>query len=207
MKRKLFPFLGIILLIGGLSVLFLASTPVQASQFAQQATGAIATVTGTPRGAYIVVNSDQDSGINVRSGPVSTTTKIGILLPGQQAKALGRVGDYIWIEYPGVPGGKGWVYAPAVTILGGEVLVVEPPPTSTALYTPTINPTLAAQFVITLGPTRLPTFTPPPPLAIPTFSINGDVRTGLGPIPMGMIIAVLGALGIFLGLLSLLRGK
>jgi hypothetical protein len=74
------------------------------------------------------------------------------------------------------------------------------------LVTATVNPTLAAQFIVTAVPTRLPTFTQPAPLDIPT--LIPEVNPGIVPnVPMGMIIAVLAALGIFGGFISLIRGK
>ena len=173
---------------------------------AQLPTVAIPTVTGTPGGPYIIVNSDQDQ-INVRSLPDPLSTKVGVLLAGQQVPAKGRLDQWILIVYPGIPGDRGWVYAPLVKLYGGELPIVEPPPTVTPLYTPTIDPTLAAQFIITVAPTRLPTFTPPPQLVIPTFPPEPGGQAGTGQLPMGLIIVGIGALGIFLGLLSLIRGR
>ena len=166
----------------------------------------IPTVTSSPRGPYIVVDGSMTANepINVRAGPSGLTEKIGILLAGQEATALGKYGDYIQIEYPGVPGGKGWVFASYVKLIGGDVPVVEPPPTSTPQTTKTIDPTLAAQFIITAQPSRLPTFTEPPPLSIPTFE-SDSVGTTTGGIPMGFIIVSLALLGIFLGLISIMR--
>ncbi len=84
--------------------------------------------------------------------------------------------------------------------------MVEPPPTSTPLVTVTIDPTMAAQFVVTLAPTRLPTFTPPPQLVIPTFvaESNGTPATG---IPMGLVVIGLAVVGIFMGLFALAQGR
>jgi hypothetical protein len=185
----------------GLNAMWLAS-PAQA----QLPTVAIPTVTGTPIGPYIIVNSDQDQ-INVRSLPDALSTKVGVLLAGQKAPAKGRLNQWILIEYLGIPGDRAWVYAPLVTIYGGELPIVEPPPTVTPLYTPTIDPTLAAQFIITVAPTRLPTFTPPAQLVIPTFPPEPGGTAGVTTLPLGLIIVGVGALGIFLGLLSLIRGR
>lgn len=179
---------------------------VQAGLPAQLPTGSIPTVTGTPRGPIITVNSDQDQ-INVRALPNTLSTKVGVLLSGQQAPALGKLGNWILIGYPGIPGGQAWVSGSLVTVTGGDLPEVEAPPTLTPQYTTTIDPTLAAQFVFTVGPTRLPTFTAPPPLIIPTFPPQNVVQTNTGRIPIGLIIAGLGLLGIFLGLLSLIRGR
>ena len=166
----------------------------------------IPTVTSSPRGPYVVVDGSMSANepINVRAGPSGLTEKIGILLVGQEANALGKYGDYIQIEYPGVAGGKGWVFATYVKLFGGDVPLVEPPPTSTPQTTKTIDPTLAAQFIITAQPSRLPTFTEPPPLAIPTFEAQTG-GTATGGIPMGFIIIGLALLGIFLGLISIMR--
>ncbi len=180
--------------------------PVQASLPAQLPTGSVPTVTGTPRGTYIVVNSDQDQ-INVRSLPNALSTKVGVLLSGQQAPAKGKLGSWILIEYPGVPGGLAWVSGSLVTLFGGELPEVEAPPTITPLYTTTIDPTLAAQFIVTIGPTRLPTFTAPPPLVISTFPPQSITQTVTQKIPVGLVITGLGLLGIFLGLISLIRGR
>jgi uncharacterized protein YraI len=196
---------------GGVAVLFLVillslitSMPVRADNPQQIATVAIATVTGTPTGQYITVRLDQPQ-INVRGGPGTSYAKVGVLLAGQQAPAKGvsSGGEWIMIEYPGVPGGLAWVYSALVDISPGQLPVVEPPPTPTPLYTPTINPTLAAQFIVTSAPTRLPTFTPPPPLIIPTF--QSTVPGAVSRLPMGLVITVTIALGGFLGLVSLVQ--
>lgn len=173
---------------------------------AQQPTGSIATVTGTPGGAYIIVNSDQEQ-INVRGGP--STYKyppIGVLLAGQQVPALGKSpgGDWIQIVYPGVPGSVGWVYAPLVRISQGANLpIVEPPPTPTPASTPTIDPTLAAIFLAPETATRLPTFTQAPALVVPTFSDASPAPSGL---PIGLLIFGFGFVGALGMLISFLRG-
>jgi hypothetical protein len=176
---------------------------------AQIPTVDIPTVTGTPAGPYIVVKQDaEQTQVNVRSGPGTFYDKVGVLLTGQQVPAKGRSvgGEWIMIEYPGVTGSVAWIYAPLVDVFGGALPVVAPPPTPTPLVTATIDPTLAAQFVVTNAPTRLATFTPPPPLAIPTFSAVDNAQ-GIGNIPVGMIILVVGGLGILLGLFTLAQGK
>lgn len=181
------------------------ATPVMANLPMQQPTVSIPTVTGTPIGAYIVVNSDFDQ-INVHSGPDQFSDKIGVLLSGQKAPAKGKYMLYIQIEYPGVPGGIGWVYANYVTIHNGEIPLIEPPPTPTLQYTLTIDSTLAAQFIVTPVPSRLPTFTAPPPLSIPTYAgMVKQQRTG--EVPIGLVIVGLAALGVFMGFLSLIRGR
>lgn len=192
-----------------LGLVLVNSADVQAEVFAQQPTVSVPTVTGTPEGPMIRVNADNDQ-INVRSGPgTADYAIIGIMIAGQTASAYGRSpgGDWIEVAYPGVEGGVGWVYSPLVTILDGRDLpILEPPPTSTPRVTPTIDPTLASQFIVESAPTRLPTFTPPPPLVIPTFEPppTGQVRIG---IPAGMVIVVLGIIGLLGSLFSLFRGR
>lgn len=189
-------------------VLTMVQEPVQAGPLSQQPTGDIPTVTSTPRGPYVIVNAltASDTQINVRAGPSALTEKVGVLLIDQEANALGRYGDWVQIEYVGAPGGKAWVYGNLVTLFGGNLPVVEPPPTSTPNVTQTVDPTLAAQFLITPDATRLPTFTEPAPLEIPTYSTNAG-NTTMGGIPMGLIIVGLGALGVFLGVIALISGR
>ncbi|MEA3326391.1 MAG: SH3 domain-containing protein [Chloroflexota bacterium] len=181
---------------------------VEAGPVAQQPTGNIPTVTSTPRGPYVIVNAltANDTQINVRAGPSALTEKVGVLLIDQEANALGRYGDWIQIEYVGAADGKAWVYGNLVTLFGGNLPIVDPPPTSTPNITQTVDPTLAAQFIITPESTRLPTFTEPPPLDIPTYT-SATENIGVGGVPMGLIIIGLGALGIFLGVIALISGR
>lgn len=185
------------------SLLLLPETNV----IAQQPTVAIPTVTGTPQGPVVSVRAQEQDQINIRSGPGTTYPKVGVLIINQTVPAKGRSvgGDWIMVEYPGVDGGVAWVYAPLVTLSGGELPIVEPPSTPTPLYTPTIDPTLAARFVVTAQPTRMPTFTPPSPLVIPEFEENSSLELP-GNVPMGLVILVLGAGGIFIGLFTLAQG-
>jgi len=200
-------FTWLFALLFGAGVIALNLFPLHsASVWAQFPTVSIPTVTSSPRGPYIrvLVTSTEYDPINVRSGPNSTYELVGSLLPGQEAPALGYYGDYIQIEYPGGPGGKGWVFANVVEVVGGPIPYLEPPPTETPAATNTIDPTLAAQFIITVQPTRLPTYTEPPPLAIPTFQSEVGT-TAPGGLPVGLVIVVLAGLGIFLTLLAILR--
>jgi len=180
----------------------------EAGPVAQLPTVAIPTVTSTPRGPYVVVNAltANDTQINVRAGPSALTEKVGVLLVGQEANAIGYYGDWVQIEYPGVAGGKAWIYGNYVTLLGGDLPQVQPPATSTPNMTRTVDPTLAAQFLTTPEATRLPTFTEPAPLEIPTYTM-GTGRSSVAGVPMGLIIIGLGALGIFLGVIALISGR
>jgi len=197
-------FLLFIVILAGFNII----GPVEAGPLSQQPTGEIPTVTSTPRGPYVIVNvvTATDTQINVRAGPSALTEKVGVLLIEQEANAIGRYGDWIQIEYVGGPGGKAWVFGNLVTLFGGNLPIVEPPPTSTPNTTQTVDPTLAAQFLITPDATRLPTFTEPAPLEIPTYTMEAG-NTAVGGIPMGLIIVGLGALGVFLGVIALISGR
>jgi len=176
------------------------------TSLAQQPTLSIPTVTGSPSGAYIQVNGDQDS-INVRTGPGTGFPNVGILTTNQRAPALGKSpgGDWIQIVYPGVPDGVGWIYSYLVTVYG-SLPVVELPPTPTPQVTATIDPTLAAQYILEPQITRLPTFTPPEPLVVPTFVAPGPAQAA-GGIPVGLVIVSLGAIGLFGLMISILRSR
>jgi uncharacterized protein YraI len=199
-------FIFVLMIVFG--VLIISVSSAQADVFAQQPTVAIATVTGTPQGPYIRVNADNDS-INVRSGPGTDYDIIGVMIAGQTATAFGRSagGSWIQVSYPGVAAGVGWVYSPLVTLLGGgDIPILEQPPTSTPRITPTIDPTLASQFIVDTVPTKLPTFTAPPLLIVPTFEPPPDNRIGFG-VPMGLIIVVFGIIGLLGAFVSLIRGR
>lgn len=175
---------------------------------AQIPTGEVPTVTSTPRGPYVVIDpiAATDTTINVRAGPSALTERVGVLLMQQEANAIGQYGDWIQIEYPGGPGGKGWIFANLVTLYNGPLPLIEPPPTSTPVMTQTIDPTLAAQFLITPDATRLPTFTEPAPLEIPTYEVDAG-SAAFGGVPMGLVIVGLGALGVFLAVIALISGR
>ncbi len=167
------------------------------------------TVTSTPTGPMVQVTAYDQDQINVRSGPGVIYPLVGVLIVGQEMPALGRTagGDWILIVYPGVPEGQGWVYSSLVSVYGGELPIIEPPPTPTPQFTPTIDPTLAAQFSFTQAPTKLPTYTPAPPVTAPEFEDNVPVGIFEIGIPMGLIIFVLGFLGIMLALVALTQRR
>lgn len=148
--------------------------PSNPAVLAQQPTGSIPTVTGTPEGPIVTVYQDHDF-IHVYAGPSTFDyPSIGILLGNETAPAIGRARDRLdWIQiiYEGVRGSTGWIYGPYVKLSAGALLpLIDIPATPTPFSTPTIDPTLAAAFIGQQTPTRLPTFTQPPPLEQPSFS-------------------------------------
>jgi len=164
----------------------------------------IPTVTGTPRGLWVRAIGEASVPLNVRSGPSPTSAQVGVFLVGQEAKAFGYYGSYVQIEYAGAPGDRGWVVLDRVEVFGGTLPMLQAPPTETPSVTKTIDPTLAAQFIITAQPSRLPTFTEPPALLIPTFQAETGA-TATGGIPIGYVIVTLAGLGLFLSLIAILR--
>lgn len=183
--------------------------PEKPSVLAQQPTGSIATVTGTPEGPVITVDQSIQV-MRVYAGPsIYDYPPIGVLLGNESAPAIGRADgreDWIMIRYLGVPNAIGWVYGPYVKLSPGALLpLVEIPATPTPISTPTIDPTLEAAFIGQQTPTRLPTFTPPAPLDQPIFT---DVPSSSPTnIPAGLLILSLGLFGFFGAVISLLRGR
>ncbi len=197
-------FLCLILVL--LAGIILAAAPMSpGSGISLQGNTPVPTVTGTPEGPMIIV-PDQ---VNVRLCPNTECDLVGVLIAGQRAPAIGRSpgGDWIQIVYPGVQGDVAWVYSPNVVLETGPSMlpIIEPLPTSTPRVTATIDPTLAAQF--NLGKafaTRLPTFTPAPPVVQPTIEpLGGSSETGFPP--MIAILALL-IMGLFGTIISVLRG-
>jgi uncharacterized protein YraI len=202
---KILFFIGVV---AGLILLGLFG-PHQPVAFAQQPTGSVPTVTGTPDGPIITVDSSLDN-IRVYAGPSSFDyPAVGILLANEKAPALARAKDrpdWIQIYYPGVNGSIGWVYGLYVRLSPGASLpIIDIPATPTPISTPTINPTLEAAFIGQQTPTRLPTFTPPPPLELPSF--NETNATTTSRIPAGLLILGLGLFGFFGAVISYLRGR
>ncbi len=175
---------------------------------AQQPTGSIPTVTGTPAGPTVKVDPSV-SQVRVYAGPSSFDyPAVGVLVAGETVPALARAQgreDWIKIYYPGVPGSTAWVFGLYVSLSPGAVLLLEEiPATPTLASTPTINPTLEAAFIGQQTPTRLPTFTPPVVIEPPTFS---DVTESQPPIPAGLAIVLLGLVGFMGAVISYLRGR
>ena len=193
-----------------LCLLFLSLLmPEGGSVLAQQPTGSVPTVTGTAEGPMVTVDQSIPV-IRVYAGPSSFDyPSIGVLLGNEKAPAIGRARDredWIQIFYPGVEGSTGWVYGLYVSLTAGARLpLVDIPPTPTPFATPTINPTLEAAFIGQQTPTRLPTFTPPPPLEQPAFSETSSTSP-IG-IPAGLLILSLGLFGFLGAVISYLRGR
>jgi hypothetical protein len=172
--------------------------------FYQIPTVDVPTVTGTSAGVKITVKDDESNPqINVRSGPGTEYDKVGTLLANEVVYGIGRTegGNWLLINYQGGPNNQAWVYSSYVDYTGDLPIVVVPN-TPTPRVTNTIDPTLAAQFIITVEPTRLPTFTEPAPLSIPTFTTVTGVNVS-GGVPMGMVILICLILGILIGLFTL----
>jgi hypothetical protein len=202
-RLRLLPWLAVPALALALA---LPAPRADASGRLQVPTNPIPTVTGTPGGPNVLAVEQ----VNVRSGPSVEYERVGVLVPGQRAPAIGRSpgGDWIQIVYPGAPGSVGWVYTFNVNLEAGASLlrIVEPPPTVTPRVTATIDPTLAAQFPSLGQPasTRLPTYTPAAPAVQVTFAPNPGVGGGFPP-----IIAILGLLvvGVIGSVISRLQGR
>lgn len=196
--------IGLILLAAILVALFISAAPLTpVAAVAQQTAG----TTVIPQGPTILVPEL----VNVRLCPDVSCDLVGVLIAGQTAPALGRTAAGLWIQiaYAGVPGNVAWVYAPFVVLQpsqAGELPIVEPPPTPTPRVTATIDPTLAAQFNLNqITPTRLPTFTPAPPVVAPTFAPSGATRPG--GFPPILVILGLVVVGVFGLVISVLRGR
>ena len=203
---------ALLLLVACVVIMFGFLIPFTVPALAQQPTGSIATVTGTPEGPYVRVDPSVITQIRVWAGPSSLGEypAIGILLANETAPALARAQgkpDWIQIYYPGVQGSVGWVYALYVSLSpGANLKIIDVPATPTPFSTPTIDPTLVAAFIGQPTATRLPTFTLPPPLEQPQFSdVPSDTQaTG---VPTGLIILSLALFGFFGVVLSYLRGR
>jgi len=197
--------LWILVVAGLVSLLFLG--PAQTPVAAQQPTGSIPTVTGTPSGPYITVTYPEP--IKVRAGPHTVYYPVvGSLAPGETAPAIGRspAGEWIKISFPGAfdGSGVGWVYVALVSLSPGFLPVIEPPPTATLASVPTLDPAFVTAFRVEPTATRMPTFTPPSPLVVPTYANFSGASAAR--IPMGWVIFGLGLVGM-IGLLFSFRWR
>jgi uncharacterized protein YraI len=146
--------------------------------------------------------------INVRGGPSTVNYPIvGRVLPGDIFPALGVSPGHEWVQiaFPEAPGGVGWLYAIYVNIENGELPIIEPPPTPTLIATATINPTFAAAFIFQPTTTRMPTFTPPPPMEIPQF--GDEIVTRPTGIASGWLVVSLFLLGAVSYLIALVLNR
>jgi LPXTG-motif cell wall-anchored protein len=151
------------------------------------------------KGPYITVTFED--GVNVRTGPNTAFFPIiGHLDPGQTAPALGRTPDSDWIQiyYVGGFGDVGWVYAFYVTLTGGIPPVVPTPLPAAPATTPTVAPELLTALAPAATTTRLPTFTPPPPLVIPTFTPPNTNPSNNAPLALIIALAFLGLVGLLI---------
>jgi hypothetical protein len=205
MNNRFLKYLMVLVVILGLfSITYTFNSPILVQ--AQQPTGSVPTVTPLTTGPTGVVDTGVTDFAKVRSGPSTLYDEVGNLQPGEVVSVKGKTaaGDWLLIAYPTGKKGEGWVWAYYLTVKGGELPVVEIPPTPTPRYTATIDPTMASQFVITPEATRLPTFTPAAPMTVPTYSTG---MIGSGKIPVGLIILLLAGLGGLLGLVSFFQSR
>lgn len=157
----------------------------------------------------VVVTVNYTEQINIRNGPGTVLYDIiGNMYPGESAQALGVSPgrDWVQIVFPAGPGGVGWVHTSLISVSPGNLQIIEPPPTVTPRTTPTIDPTLAAAYVFEPTVTRMPTFTPPPPLEIPQFTAMPAASTK-NSVPLGALVLGSGVIGVFGFLVSLLRRR
>lgn len=150
----------------------------------------------TPTGIFITVTYPDP--MNVRNGPGTFYDIIGQIFPGDILPALGISPGREWIQvsFSDGPGGIGWVYSPYVSVSGGELQVIEPPPTPAPLITVTIDPTLAAAFNVQPTLTRMPTFTPPPPLTAVQFEQGAPRPARINSGFFFVALGVIGAIGL-----------
>ena len=163
----------------------------------------------TPGAGDVHITVTYAEPINLRSGPSTVLYDIiGSMQPGETAQALGVSPgrDWVQIVYPPGPGGVAWVYTSLISVSSGNLRIVEPPPTTTPRITATIDPTLAAAYVFEPTATRMPTFTPPPPLDIPQFTQVPVAMKSTG-VPIGAFVLGSGVLGVLGFLVSLLRRR
>jgi uncharacterized protein YraI len=118
-----------------------ATNTVETTSTTATATGVVQTATATPTsqpGVPLVVTATD---LNVRSGPGTNYSVLGLLKAGQSAEITGVSPDRQWwqIRFGGAADGRGWLAARYVTAQNtANVPVVQPPP---APVTPTPTPT------------------------------------------------------------------
>jgi hypothetical protein len=163
----------------------------------------------TPGSGDVIITVTYTEQINVRGGPSTVLYEIvGNMQPGETAKALGVSPGREWVQivFPAGPNGVGWVHNSLISISSGNLQIIEPPPTATPRTTPTVDPTLAAAYIFEPTVTRMPTFTPPPPLEVPQFTEAPVTNSNPGA-PLGAFVLGSGILGLFGFLYSSLRRR
>ncbi len=142
----------------------------------------------------------------VRVGPGTVYDQVGELDHGQSAPAIGRsqYNDWIQIQFIRAPNDQGWVYANLVELRGGQIdqlPIAQTPPTATLPPTPEgdSNPLLATPL-----PTRLPTYTPAPPVTPASFTNNTTPVVGF---PSAIFILGLFGIGVFGAVMAVIRRK
>jgi len=158
----------------------------------------------TPPGTRVEAYQD----VNVRAGPGTEYDQVGIMIRGQSGVILGRTPNSFWlkIEYLGGPDNTGWVYKDLVRVVGDVIAAptIIPPPTPTLPPTPTSEGPLQSSAIPEVN--SLPTFTAPPPVVRPTLLPIQGKRQG-GGFPPALFIISLFVLGVFGGVVSLLRQR
>lgn len=126
--------------------------------------------------------------LNVRSGPGTHYDSLGILPANALIWLIGRneSGSWLQIDYPAVPGGKGWVisgYVQAQDIMDLPVLdssgspLLDTPETQATLLISTPTPTIAPAYLdndTAEKPGVVQTFLP---LGISSFSFSSDISS------------------------------
>lgn len=169
--------------------------------------------TPTPSGPPRVEVAFGEEGVNVRTGPGTDYDLIGRMVIGQSAEIVGQAfnGDFLWykIVYFGGPDNFGWVFSRTARVIGDVSnipTISEIPPTPTLPPTPTIP---FSDVTVTPDPNadRLPTFTPPAAVARPTLLPPEGINAGGGTIPPALLIVVLFVIGLFAGVVGLIRSR
>ena len=101
------------------------------------------------------------SGVNVRSGPGSGYTKLGIAPKGASYPILGKSGSYYIILFNGT---NGYVYASYVSVTSTPPTTPAsaPAPTSEPIVMPSSTPALTPASAPVLTPTPIPSLSPVP---------------------------------------------
>lgn len=106
-------------------------TPAPTSETQETPTAAVPAVTGPE----VIAKNVGNTPANLRDAPSFEALKVGELAIGDSARALARTpaGDWILIQFPGVPNNLAWVYSNLVQLDApfSDLPVVAPAPTAT----------------------------------------------------------------------------